>query len=339
MCVLCAYIGTEPAAPIMLDMLEREEGFWGGYYTGLATVSDSTLRYDKVVGDVAALREQSDAESLPGTIGIAHSRTPSGGDREWGHPFIDCKERLAYVAQGSMGAFKDVTDMDNALAALIKDGHAIRSLCNEQVSGYPSLPDGRSAHLSDMMCHAIEARLEEHGDPITAIRESFEWLRAEVVNISLAADRPDRIFAATLNQSLCVGRDNEGTYLASTNLAFPDSAKWHTRVPANSIAVATRDSLEIHPLLSPAETPVDAASRAAVEDSVLTQLHEEQGKTLPQLYKGMSDLWPQGLAVKAPVLYEVVERLVSLGKIRYETTRVPGMFDKGTAPQCRFCLQ
>ena len=52
----------------------------------------------------------------------------------------------------------------------------------------------------------------------------------------------------------------------------------------------------------------------------------------------MEDLWPQGLAVKAPVLYEVVQRLVSLGKTRCETARVPGMFGKGTAPQFRVYL-
>ena len=187
-----------------------------------------------------------------------------------------------------------------------------------------------------MMCHAIGARLGEHGDPVKAVRRSFEWLKAEIVNISLSADFPDQIFAATLNQSLCVGRDDKGTYLASTLLAFPNSVKWQTRISANSVIVATRYSLEIAPLLPPSETPADTTSRAAVEHSVLTQLREAPGKTLPQLHKGLVDFWPEGLAVKAPVLYEAVERLVSSGKIRYETTRVPGMFDKGTAPQFRF---
>ena len=82
MCTLAAYIGSEPAAPRLLDLLAREEGWAGAYYTGLATVHEGKLHLRKVVGDLATLLRETDARELPGTIGIAHSQIGRASGRE-----------------------------------------------------------------------------------------------------------------------------------------------------------------------------------------------------------------------------------------------------------------
>ena len=87
---MAGYIGGERAAPILLDMMEKQEGFGGGFYTGIATVADGQIHWRKVIGDVATLRRETDADDLPGAVGIIHSRSKSGGDVEWAHPFVDC---------------------------------------------------------------------------------------------------------------------------------------------------------------------------------------------------------------------------------------------------------
>ena len=335
MCVLCGYIGDRPAAPALLEMLEREEGFLGGYYTGLATVHEGMLHHEKVVGDVAALRSSTSATELPGTIGIAHSRTPSGGDREWGHPFVDCESRLAYVANGSMGVFEDTTELVGALTDLVEKGHNLRSLCREEIKSYPMMPDGRSAHISDMMCHAIEEALAESGDPVAAIREGFERLKAEIVGLALSADFPDRIVAARRNQPLWMGRDNGAVYLASTAIAFPDTARWRSIVPPNSVISVTLETVGVHQLSPPDETPSDQVSRAGLEQSILDQLAGTPGLTMQALMRGMGHLWPPPPARAAEMTYEVLERLLVSGKVRYEAARVEGMFGQGTVPQFR----
>jgi hypothetical protein len=63
--VLAGYIGDKPAAPILLEMLEEQEGLAGGYYTGLATLDAGRLHFRKVVGDAARLKAETDALSLP----------------------------------------------------------------------------------------------------------------------------------------------------------------------------------------------------------------------------------------------------------------------------------
>ena len=37
MCVWSAYAGRKQAAPIILEALKRTEGYWAGFYTGIAT--------------------------------------------------------------------------------------------------------------------------------------------------------------------------------------------------------------------------------------------------------------------------------------------------------------
>ena len=63
-CNVAGYIGNQSAAPILLEMLERQEGFAGGYYSGIATIASGKLHYAKVIGDVATLRKQTNAERL-----------------------------------------------------------------------------------------------------------------------------------------------------------------------------------------------------------------------------------------------------------------------------------
>src|SRR5690606_23947461 len=133
MCVIAGYIGNKPAAPILLEMLRREEGFAGGYYSGIATLSEDELRFEKVVGDVATLENETAAAKLPGNIGVAHSRTPSGGGREWSHPFVDTSGRLAYIANGAVGKFDNLPQLASLSQELMEAGHEFGSVQHEAV--------------------------------------------------------------------------------------------------------------------------------------------------------------------------------------------------------------
>ena len=43
MCNIAGYVGSRPAAPILLDMMRKQEGFAGGYFSGIATIHDGKL--------------------------------------------------------------------------------------------------------------------------------------------------------------------------------------------------------------------------------------------------------------------------------------------------------
>ena len=121
MCNIAGYVGSRPAAPILLDMIRNQEGLDGGFYTGIATIHEGRIYYAKLAGDLDRLLALTDAAALPGTVGIAHSRTRSGGGDEWAHPFVgerDGEIRLAYVANGYAGCFADRENRPRVLALL-----------------------------------------------------------------------------------------------------------------------------------------------------------------------------------------------------------------------------
>ena len=102
MCNIAGYVGERRAAPVLLEMLRRQQDFDGGMCAGIATIHEGRLYYRKIVGDVDALIKHTDALYLPGNIGIAHTRpggTPSG--YVLAHPFITPDETMAGVTNGT----------------------------------------------------------------------------------------------------------------------------------------------------------------------------------------------------------------------------------------------
>jgi len=85
MCNIAGYVGSKPAAPILIDMMRREEGWNAGYYTGIATIHEGKVYYAKLMGDLDHLIAHTDAASLPGNIGILHGRTPDDGTDQWAY--------------------------------------------------------------------------------------------------------------------------------------------------------------------------------------------------------------------------------------------------------------
>ena len=99
MCNIAGYNGTKQAAPILIDMIKRQENFDGGLSTGIATIHEGKLYYAKVLGNADDLVKKTDALNLPGTIGIIHSR-PDDDFFVNAHPFIAEDEKTALVENG-----------------------------------------------------------------------------------------------------------------------------------------------------------------------------------------------------------------------------------------------
>ncbi|MBO5652898.1 MAG: glutamine--fructose-6-phosphate aminotransferase, partial [Clostridia bacterium] len=67
MCNIAGYAGKRRAAPILLEMLRRQQAFDGDMSTGIATVHEGKLYCRKIVGDVDKLIAETDVLDLPGT--------------------------------------------------------------------------------------------------------------------------------------------------------------------------------------------------------------------------------------------------------------------------------
>lgn len=337
MCVLAAYLGPDPAAPILLDMLAREEGLGGGYYTGLATIHEGQLHHEKIVGDVARLRRETNAEGLPGTIGIAHSRTPSGGDREWAHPFISNDGDIAYVANGAMGVFEVQADEAPGKTfgdVLLEKGYHYRSGTADAVGGYPVLANGECVHFSETMSLLIEDHVRAGHDLLHAAARAYQQWPAEIVGMAISARDPSHITAMRINQPLVIGRSPDAVYAATTSLAFPPGVDWTMTIPGLSAARIGTDDLEVLPL--ECRMPVAPMPSADAVCAALLPALQAEPHTVGALCELTNRLWPEGcVPQKTLLVYQTLEALLAAGNVELITETVPGMFGEGTAPHTK----
>jgi len=338
MCVIAGYIGKKQAAPILLEMLRREEGLAGGFYTGIATVHEGALQMEKVVGDVETLIQQTSSLRLSGNIGIAHSRTPSGGGREWGHPFIDTSGQMAYIANGAVGKFENLEQLAALSQDLMEAGHRFSSAQEEPVASYPVLENSLSVHFSDTYCQAIAAAYQRVKCLLQAAWEVYQDVPGEMVGLCLHAAHPDEIVAVRHNKPLEIGRDEEGgIYLASTTLAFPPGVIPLTRMPAGTAASIHRDGvIAVKPFTKSTFKVGPFPSTAALEERVSHLLRGKEPSTFAMLCDAVKPLWAEDyLNEKEIAIFQMLASLSAEKRIRMENEFVPGMSGQGKVPRTR----
>lgn len=249
MCNIAGYVGSRDATPILLKMIKIQEGFNGGFFSGLAVHNGETIHYRKKMGDFATLLRESDAADLSGKMGIIHSRTPSGGDGTWAHPFVSERGgevKLCYVANGGPGLFQDRQAEGNCIANALQDGgFDIPCKLNLPEDAYCRLADGSSVHMSDVMCQLIYKYKMSGMDTVEAMTAAFCEMPSEIVGLAMEKDAPDKIFFSRINYPMFVAFDDTGAYLASSPIAFPEHVKEYRLLPALSSGVVYRDRCEV----------------------------------------------------------------------------------------------
>ena len=224
MCNIAGYIGTKQAAPILLEMMIKEQGFDAGYYAGIATVDDGVIRYEKLVGHAQMLIDEKNALSLKGTVGICHGRSRGSGGQGFAHPFVTEREGKiisAYIANGNNCAFS--TPENDAVIAdsLIAQGYEMKSrTVFTKKTNYPHLSDGTVVHVSDVMCQLITNKVDRGNAPHKAMEKAFIDMPSELVGLYLHKDHPDTISWARTNMPMFIAYADHGMYIAST-LCFP----------------------------------------------------------------------------------------------------------------------
>ncbi len=340
MCVMAGYLGKQRAAPILLEMLRREEGLAGGFYTGIVTVHEGRLYHEKVVGDLEALLTQTRALELPGVVGLAHSRTPGGGGRAWAHPFIDSLGKLAYIANGAEGPYQGKVDFDEAARALVRQGYTFPSASEKKVGRYPMLSDGRCVHYSDILCQEISARYEGlHPAPnrlLAAACSAYERLPGSIAGLCLHADRPHEIVGVRHNKPIEIGRLEDGSWvLASASLAFPEGVSWQMRMPALCGAkFGWNGTIQLASFTRAGLIPVSPApSASAVSGALVAQLRQKGEMSAPEFRDAVVPLSQPGcLNEKEVIAFGLLATLQAEGRVALVDRRVPGVEPGTTAP-------
>ncbi len=343
MCNIAGYVGTRPAAPILLDMIRREEGFAGGYFTGIATIHEGKLYYAKLTGDTEHLLANTKAAELPGTIGIIHSRSNSGGGDSWAHPFVTGhgEPSLAYVANGAAGPFRERMPEFSALAEqLIREGYPFTSVDKAENKNYQKLSDGTSIHMSDAMCQLVLRNMDRGMDGVTAISEAFCEMPGDIVGLLLSLATPDCILWSRINRPMMVGFADHGAYLSTTAWTFPTDATGTTALPPLAAGCVYRDRYTAIPYKNPPieVPPLTTKLRRAVYDIVCKELREGN-KTLRDIKNATSALFDGGCSQQKLLLYETLCEIAKERPITLEVRRVEGAREGLDAPKFYMSLK
>jgi glucosamine 6-phosphate synthetase-like amidotransferase/phosphosugar isomerase protein len=338
MCTMSGYVGSKNAAAVLLQMSKQQEGWWSGYYSGLGILEKGKFQHNKLVGDFDLLTEETDVADFPGTCGLAHSRTNSGGDREWGHPFIGGTDEVLLIAQGSHGFFSDNSARIEMGNELLSAGFEFASAVPQAIGRYPLLKNGCAVHTSEIFAHAFSHFFRQFKDGEKAVREVYQRCPEEAVFLVMFRSIPDTIFAANINQHLSIGKDETGYYMASCGLAIPEDATWRLELPSNTLAVITPASIELETLLPTDALEIQEMLPAGLDEAFLTQVNSTQGAPLAAIIdQGLAPLFPKGKLVRRAVAgYQTAERLIRAGKIFAKDNILPGTDGKGTAVQTVF---
>jgi glucosamine--fructose-6-phosphate aminotransferase (isomerizing) len=191
MCGIIGFTGQSEAAPILLEGLRRLE--YRGYDSaGLVTGTGATLHVRKKAGRIAELAKAVQAQPVPGTFGISHTRwaTHGGATDRNAHPHLDAAGNIAIVHNG---VIENYMTLKHQLQA---DGVIFHSETDTEV-----------------LAHLI-ARYYQ-GELLQAVRRALELVKGTYGLAVVCRHEPGVIVGARLGSPLVIGIGRDGTFMAS----------------------------------------------------------------------------------------------------------------------------
>ena len=196
MCGIVGYVGTQEAAPLLLDGLKRLE--YRGYDSaGIATLCNGHFTIQRSAGKLSTLIEKLAGSRAPGFVGIAHTRWATHGrpTEVNAHPHTDCKGEVVVVHNG---IFENFAERKTELAAR---GHRFTSETDTEV-----------------FAHEVEEAFS--GDLFAAVRTATKNLTgAYAVLVSTSAE-PGVLVTARSGPPIAIGLGNGENWVASDPVAL-----------------------------------------------------------------------------------------------------------------------
>lgn len=246
MCNIAGYVGYKNAAPILLEMLKKQEYLDGGLSTGIATIHEGKLYTAKVLGNVQDLIDKTDALNFPGTTGIIHSR-PDDNYLEFAHPFLSENKKTAVVCNGNACTDEHLREIRNSLVWYLQKRCNIKfesAVSLPHQSTYPKLPDGRYVAFAETIAKTIEQIRKDVGASYEeALADASSKLFADVVNVLISANSPDNIYVARITRPMNIMAADNECYISTSQFGFPEieNVKYVKSLPQMKSCVINKD--------------------------------------------------------------------------------------------------
>lgn len=329
MCNIAGYAGSRRAAPILIEMLKRQEIYDGGLATGIATVHEGKLYMRKVAGNLEELLRDTDALDLPGNIGIIHTR-PGNSPASFTHPHLSEDGQLAVVLNGTIEIDKYYNHRKETTILAEKAGYEYIARAYDSCKSFPELSDGGHTPEGEQIAHLTAMYRKEGNSYTKAFRLAVEGGYTDLVGVMLTANDPDVIRACRITRPMvaCVGEGE--TFIASCEYAFGnDISGTKFSLPALAVCEITKGGVKvtdekvgIEPVAEP--TPRTYALGMELISGFLREQKELGGAYFDKLelfLKARKDeLFEGGYTYSqyARLVYELIYQLEREGKLKGE---------------------
>ena len=196
MCSIIGYSGKNSAAPILVKGLQKME--YRGYDSvGIAIESENKIVLKKGVGRVVEVNNAVKLDSIPGNIGIGHTRWATHGKvtEKNAHPHTSNSGKIAIVHNGIVENFEELkTDLQN--------------------KGY----EFQSETDTEVIANLIQLNLDETSDVKQSIIKTVNQIKGHYSFVAIFED--GTLAAARFHEPLIVGVGKNGHYLSSDVLGF-----------------------------------------------------------------------------------------------------------------------
>jgi glutamine---fructose-6-phosphate transaminase (isomerizing) len=295
MCGIVGGISQREVSAILLEGLRRLE--YRGYDSaGMAVVTAlGELKRVRALGKVECLAEKMGHDSIPGTLGIAHTRWATHGEpsERNAHPHV-CRDRCAVVHNGIIENHELLRDEQLA------NGHKFTSDTDTEV-----------------IVHAVYDRLAAGDGLLDAVRHTLQQLEGAYALGVLDTHDPDRLVATRHGSPLVIGLGFGEGFIASDVFALLPVTQRFIFLEDGDIAEITRNGVRIwdsagEPVVRPVKESslnADAVERGEYRHYMLKEIFEQPraiADTLEGRISGTRVL-PQAFGNEAEDIFKAVK--------------------------------
>ena len=262
MCGIVGFIGTEEAAPILLDGLARLE--YRGYDSAGLAVYDQVegLKVVKAKGRLQVLSDIVEGgKNIHGTVGLGHTRWATHGEPSDvnSHPPVSMSGRIAVVHNG-----------------IIENYVQIKEFLESKDVKFVSQTD------TEVVAQLLEYYYR--GDIMEALTKVLHRIEGAYALGIICADCPDRLIAARKDSPLILGYGEGCHFMASDVTAVIKYTREVCYLEDGEIAVLTADGITVynHPYLQPVEKEkhhvdweISAAEKGGYEHFMAKEIMEQ----------------------------------------------------------------
>ena len=262
MCGIVGYVGTQQAAPLLLEGLRRLE--YRGYdSSGVAVCGPDGLAVQKAKGRLQALADLTrEGAALPGTTGIGHTRWATHGEPNDvnAHPQVSESGLFAVVHNGIIENYAILKKN------LIEKGYTFRSETDTEV-----------------VAQLLDWYYRQCGDVFEAVTSMLSAVEGAYALGILCAAAPDRLIAARKDAPLLLGYGEGENFIASDVTALLRHTRDIVYMDDGEMAIVTAAGIRIYDeRRRPVEKEhhhidwdVDAAEKGGYDHFMLKEIFEQ----------------------------------------------------------------